>query len=86
LGVSELRLEVLAWCEAELGAVEQVERLRDEMSDVFVVDLREGRRVIVKVRDDPEGRAAGCVETQTRVWSAGLPCPQPLTVSPVSDR
>ncbi len=35
--------------------------------------------MIVKVRDDPAGRAAGCVETQARVWAAGLPCPQPLT-------
>jgi Ser/Thr protein kinase RdoA (MazF antagonist) len=77
--VTELRPEVLEWCERELGPTDGVELLREEMSAVFLAGLRDGRRVVVKVREDPEGRAVGCVEAQTRVWAAGLPCPGPLT-------
>jgi hypothetical protein len=56
-----------------------VESLREEMSEVLLVGLVDGGRVVVKVREDPEGRAAGCLEAQSRVWAAGLPCPEPLT-------
>jgi hypothetical protein len=49
------------------------------MSEVLLVGLVDGGRVVVKVREDPEGRAAGCLEAQSRVWAAGLPCPEPLT-------
>jgi hypothetical protein len=75
----ELRPEVMQWCERELGPVERVESVREEMSEVFLVGLQDAGRVVVKVRADPEGRAVGCLEAQSRVWAAGLPCPEPLT-------
>ena len=74
-----LSSEVLAWCTAILGPVQMTTSLRDEMSEVFLVTLADERTVIVKTRQDPTGRARGCLEIQSRVAAAGLPCPQPLT-------
>jgi hypothetical protein len=72
-------MEVRRWCAEQLGGVKHAESLREEMSEVFLVQLDDGRSVVVKIRDDPDARAEGCLEVQHRVAAAGLPCPKPLT-------
>jgi Ser/Thr protein kinase RdoA (MazF antagonist) len=70
---------VLRWCVEQLGGVKHSESLRSEMSEVFLVHLNDGRSVVIKIRDDPDGRAEGCLEVQRHVSAAGLPCPKPMT-------
>jgi Ser/Thr protein kinase RdoA (MazF antagonist) len=42
------------------------------------LELADGRRVVVKCRDDAAGRVRGCVDVQRRLAAAGFPCPAPL--------
>ena len=69
-----------AWCERYLhSSVRFVIFGAGEMSDVVGVRLDDGRPVVVKSRPSDGGRAAGCVEIQRRLATAGVPCAVPLT-------
>jgi hypothetical protein len=67
-----------AWCESALGvrAAEVVLRT-GHLSQVLVVMLADGRRVVVKARPY-EPRLLGCVEVQRSLAAGGFPCPAPL--------
>ena len=50
------------WCEANLGAAPSgVLMQSDQMSSVFELLLTDDRKIVVKARDDAEGRAGSCV-------------------------
>ena len=77
--LAALRSDLAEWCARELGVITDVQPLRDEMSQVLLAQLDDGRRVVIKVRPDPDGRAKGCLEVQHHAAAAGVPCPTPLT-------
>ena len=47
------------------------------LSRVLGLVLRDGRRVVLKVRR-AQDRLHGCVAVQRHLWRTGLPCPEPL--------
>ncbi|MDX6260330.1 MAG: hypothetical protein QOH84_2018 [Kribbellaceae bacterium] len=56
------------------------------MSEVLGVRLDDGRKVVIKSRQDPTGRAATCVAVQRHASDAGFPCARPLSdVTSVDD-
>lgn len=73
---------VSRWCLRHLGsAVSEVYWVRGHLSTAVALELLDGREVVVKIR--PENpRLDACHEVHRVVWSAGFPCPEPLT-SPI---
>src|SRR5687768_4365355 len=70
--------ELAAWCKRWLGSEpDHVLFEAIALSRVFGLALKDGRRVVVKVRPSLN-RIKGCVEVQRHLWDAGFPCPQPL--------
>jgi Ser/Thr protein kinase RdoA (MazF antagonist) len=80
VGIDELPDWLPGWCAQQLGA-EPVSVLFERRSISYVVGVRlaNGRDVVVKARDDDDGRAAACVAVQARLAERGFPCPRPLT-------
>jgi hypothetical protein len=67
-----------AWCIRELGAEPiRVEFEAAHLTSVVGVELSNGRRIVVKVRE-PSERLAACCVVQRSLWSQGFPCPEPL--------
>jgi hypothetical protein len=48
------------------------------LSEVWAIELEDGREVVIKVRPR-SARLSACVRVQRLLWSAGFPCPEPLT-------
>jgi hypothetical protein len=67
-----------SWCAQQLraGPVRVLWRT-GHLSEVWAVELEDGREVVIKVRAGSP-RLAACVQVQRLVWSAGFPCPEPL--------
>ncbi len=69
-----------AWCLDQLGGEPAgVLFARQQVSMVFGLRLAGGRDVVVKARDDDDGRVASCVAAQARLAERGFPCARPLT-------
>jgi hypothetical protein len=67
-----------AWCERWIGAPPGRVLFRTgHLSAVVGLELVDGRRVVVKVRE-PDDRIAGCVAVQRHLFERGFPCPRPL--------
>lgn len=70
--------ELSDWCALNLGApAEDVLLSVQKISSVTGVRLRDGCRVVVKVRP-PAERIHTCAGIQQLLWERGFPCPQPL--------
>lgn len=68
------------WCAEYLGARPAALLLSTaHLSSVFGLRLTDGREVVVKARDDEDGRAAACVAAQTQLADQGFCCARPLT-------
>src|SRR5687768_13078387 len=71
--------EVRSWCEGALGSAPVEQLFRDGyLSAVEGLRLTDGREVVVKIRA-PAARLSGCILTQRHLFSAGFPCPEPLS-------
>lgn len=67
------------WCLEYLGSPPADELFRSaHLSTVVGVRLADGREVVVKIRPDSP-RIPACIDIQRRMFSAGYPCPRPLT-------
>src|SRR5262249_54694791 len=67
------------WCTRWLGAPPASELFEaGYLSTVKGLRLTDGREVVVKVRPDGP-RLAGCVVVHGALWTAGFPCPEPLS-------
>ena len=72
-------LDAVVVCGTHLGrAPIEVHFTATQMSAVIGVRLSDGRRVVVKARED-DGRVASCVAAQSQLAERGLPCARPLT-------
>ncbi|MFB9446966.1 hypothetical protein Dvina_25430 [Dactylosporangium vinaceum] len=73
---------LVGWCRERLGA-EPVAVLFEvvQTSAVFGLRLSDGAEVVVKARDDDNGRAAACVAAQAQLAARAFPCPRPLTAA-----
>jgi hypothetical protein len=70
--------ELAAWCTAHLGsAPAQTLFTTGHLSLVTGLRLRDGRAVVVKVRQSRPSHAA-CAAIQRALWEAGFACPRPL--------
>lgn len=70
--------ELSEWCARYLGApAEEVIFSIQQISSVTGLRLRDGRRVVVKVRP-PAERIRTCAAIQHLLWERGFACPQPL--------
>jgi len=68
-----------AWCARWLGARPVAELFEaGYLSTVTGLRLTDGREVVVKVRPSAT-RLAGCAVVHQALWTAGFPCPEPLT-------
>jgi Ser/Thr protein kinase RdoA (MazF antagonist) len=73
------------WCIAALGSpVSQLLFATRAVSEVYGVQLADGRAVVVKSRPETQLRVSGCLEVQRSLAKRGFPCPLPLT--PASTR
>jgi hypothetical protein len=71
--------ELSGWCAIALGvAIDAVLFEAGFSSHVYGVRLRDGRDVVLKIRDYAP-RLAGTAAVHEHLWRAGFPCPQPLT-------
>lgn len=67
------------WCRRWLSAgVVKVRFVAGWQAAVVGVELDDGREVVVKIRDPVAGLGER-LRCQARLWSAGFPCPRPLT-------
>jgi hypothetical protein len=67
------------WCRRWLSAgVSDLRFVAGWQAAVVGVELDDGREVVVKIRDPVAGLEER-LRCQLRLWSAGFPCPRPLT-------
>lgn len=67
------------WCLEQLNSPPVQELFRSgHLSTVIGVRLADDREVVIKIRPGSP-RIAACVDVQRRMFSAGYPCPRPLT-------
>jgi hypothetical protein len=72
------RRQLAAWCIRELGAGPvRVEFEAVHLTSVVGLELSDGRRIVVKLRE-PSERLAACCAVQRSLWSQGFPCPELL--------
>ena len=66
------------WCEANLGAASCGVLMQSaQMSSVFGLLLTDDRKIVVKARDDAEGRAGSYVAAQSELADRGFPSARP---------
>jgi aminoglycoside/choline kinase family phosphotransferase len=66
------------WCAAALGSPPlSVLMTASHLSQVYAVELSDGRRVVLKARPD-DGRVRACWQVQQYLHAQGFPCPRPL--------
>ena len=72
------RAHLRAWCEQWLDAPPRRTLFEAGWQSAVVgIELRNGERVVVKVRRSAP-RLHGCFAVQQAVWRDGFPCPEPL--------
>lgn len=71
--------EIVMWCQRELGSTPRRHLFTGgHISTVVGVELDNGRRVVVKLRQADE-RVRGAIAVQRSLFELGFPCPEPLT-------
>ena len=74
----DLPAHLQRWCATEIGAPPvALVMTAGHLSQVYAVELADGRRVVLKARP-AAGRLRACWLVQQRLHAAGFPCPRPL--------